>query len=84
MLERADEVHPIDIGHVDVDQQGVGLFEPGLRLARACTGGQQMESGNLFDIDFQELQGKRFVVDGQYPDHACSFFGVKGMSSNTR
>ena len=72
--ERLHEVHPAQVRHVDVGEDGVdglvGEDFPGLQRARA--GGDPFQEVGFRDVGFQLAEGQRFVVDGKAAYHVFS------------
>jgi len=78
-LQRLDEIHAVEIGHIDVAEDGInGFFCQKLPCFQGTLAlGSEFEERNPLDIGHELPQGKRLVVDGKTAYHAS------GITSST-
>ena len=64
--ERLHEVHPVEVGHVDVAEDGVDVLivQYLLGLKGALAFSAETEKGYLLDVGSELLQSQWLVVDG--------------------
>ena len=69
--QRADEIHAVEVGHVDVDENQVHLLsrEHLLRFQGVVVFCDEVQIGNFRDVACQLTQSQRLVVDGDTFKH---------------
>ena len=77
--QRLHEVHAIEVGHVDVDEDGIDhLFLHDLAgLEGTLAGFHELQEGYFLDIGGQLAECQRLIVDGKASYHsAVCFYGL--------
>ena len=70
ILQRPDEIHPREVGHVDIHIQDIRLPHVRTGGGRRRAGRDQLQEGYLPDIEFQLLESQRLIIDNHDTDHA--------------